>query len=145
MRFLLNTDDYESISLEITDEEYENGTIGIIQEFGYALASFIVDVALKLDCDTEQAKGLKKVLLDIVGRDVDDILDNSVFEELEEEDTESMDELTERLISSGFSDEEIANIKSLVVEFGGVENALEHLKNIAVQNGLNMDDDSCEG
>ena len=145
MRFLLNTDDYESISLEITDEEYENGTIGIIQEFGYALASFIVDVALKLDCDTEQAKGLKKVLLDIVGRDVDDILDNSVFEELEEEDTESMDELAERLISSGFSDEEIANIKSLVVEFGGVENALEHLKDIAVQNGLNMDDDSCEG
>lgn len=55
----LDTNNYEGISLAITDEERENGTVDLIQEFCYAMAALFTDFSMKLDCDTEQAKGLK--------------------------------------------------------------------------------------
>lgn len=75
----LDTNNYEGISLVIADEEHENGTVGLIQEFCYAMAALFTDFSMKLDLDTEQAKGFKDVYLSCVERNIDVILDQGVL------------------------------------------------------------------
>ena len=139
----LDTNDYEGISLTITDEERENGTVDLIQEFCYAMAALFTDFSMKLNCDTEQAKGLKDVCLSCIERNIDSILDEGVLEYDDDEeeviDAEEIDELKDRLTEAGFDNEEIQNIIALVENSGGIENATDFLKSIGDAAGVDWD------
>ena len=139
----LDTNNYEGISLAITDEERENGTVDLIQEFCYAMAALFTDFSMELSCDIEQAKGLKDVCLSCIERDIDSILDEGVLEDGDDDediiDAEEINELKDRLTDSGFDNEEIQNIISLVENFGGIENASAFLKSIGDAAGIDWD------
>lgn len=136
----LDTNNYEDISLTITDEERENGTVDLIQEFCYAMAVLFTDFSMKLNCDTEQSKGLKDVCLSCIERDIDFILDEGVLEDYDDGeevvDAEEIDELKDQLTDAGFDDEEIQNIIALVENSGGIENANAFLKSIGDAAGI---------
>ena len=96
-----------------------------------------------LNCDTEQAKGLKDVCLSCIERDIDSILDEGVLEDDGDDeeviDAEEIDELKNRLTDAGFDNKEIQNILALVENSGGIENANAFLKSIGDAAGVDWD------
>lgn len=141
MIFSLDTNDYENIKITLTDNDYEQDLPVLIEDFCYAMASFFVDFSLKLNCDTKQAEGLKEVILDCTGRNIEfllkeGVLDNPIEEELEE----NINELINELEKSGFSEAEISNIIQMVNDCGSIESAGEYLKQIASEAGIDIDD-----
>lgn len=52
MRLNVDTSNYEDLSINLTDEECEAGPASTIEEFCYAMASFIVDFSkVHLGCN----------------------------------------------------------------------------------------------
>lgn len=146
MIFNLDTNDYESIKLTFTDDDYDQETADLIQEFCFAVSSFFSDFALKLDCDEEQARSLKKVFLGCIDRNIDYMIDEGVLETQADEDEDEVDEdsldyLSERMEEEGFSDAEIENILQLVKNSGSMDSAIEYLKQVALDAGIDIDSD----
>ncbi len=76
MKLIVDTKHYEDLSIKISDEEYEAGPASTIEEFCYALASFIVDFSkAKLGCNKETASSFKDLCLSCIDKDVSLILD----------------------------------------------------------------------
>lgn len=71
MRFILNTEKMEDMKLAFSIDDYDGDLTMVIQDFCFGLAAFFTDFAMKLDCDTERAVGLKEVCLSCIGRDID--------------------------------------------------------------------------
>lgn len=84
MIFSLDTDNTNKIKLIFSALEYEKDLADVIADFCYRLASFFVDFAMKLDCDMEQAHGLKGVFTSGIGRNIDNILEHSILDPDEE-------------------------------------------------------------
>lgn len=67
MKLIVDTKHYEDLSIKISDEEYEAGPASTIEEFCYALASFIVDFSkAKLGCNKETASSFKDLCLSCI-------------------------------------------------------------------------------
>lgn len=148
MIFNLDTNDYESIKLTFTDDDYEQETADLIQEFCFAVSSFFSDFALKLNCDEEQARSLKKVFLGCIDRNIDYMINEGVLETQadEDEDEDEVDEncldyLSEKMEEEGFSDAEIENILQLVKNSGSMDSAIEYLKQVALDAEIDIDSD----
>ncbi len=147
MIFNLDTNDYESIKLTFTDDDYDQETADLIQEFCFAVSSFFSDFALKLDCDEEQARSLKKVFLGCIDRNIDYMIDEGVLETQADEDEDEVDEdcldyLSERMEEEGFSDAEIENILQLVKNSGSMDSAIEYLEQVALDAGIDINSDN---
>ena len=158
MKFTLDTNNYEGIELKLTDEEYDRETEEIIEEFCFAIASFLADFTIKFNCDAEQAKGLVKVCLQCIENDINHLIEQGLIEEygykndeeLSEErhitETENIvpgkAELIEKLKGYGFSEEEIAGVVNIIDELGSFELAIEYLKKIGKEHGINFDEDN---
>ncbi len=140
MKFNLDTDNFENIKITFTDEEYELEVPDLIEEFCFAMSSLYLDFALKLDCNTEKAKGLKEILLDCTERNIDMLLDKGILENLKSEDREELEEeleeLSENLAEADFTEEEIDYIVELARTLGSVEAVNDYLKEIADEAGL---------
>lgn len=145
MIFNLDTNNYEDIHLDITEEITQGDIPNLITEFCYGIASFFMDLASQLDCDTEQARGLKKVCLDCINNNIDCILDSNILEDDSEGSgaisQEEKDELVDCLVEANFSEDEIHSILDLVQSQGSVENATDYLKQIAKENNTDLDSD----
>lgn len=145
MIFNLDTNNYEDIHLDITEEKKRGDIQNVILEFSYSVASFFTDLASQLDYNTEQARGLQKVCLSCIKKNIDIILDSRILEEdLKESDVisqEEKDELVNRLKESGFSEDEIHSILDLVQSEGSFENATEYLKQMAKEYNIDLDSD----
>lgn len=140
MKFNLDTNNYENIQLTFTENDCEQDLSILIQEFCYAISSFFVDFAMKLDCNTEKAKGLSEVFLDCTKRNINLMLDQGVLErQWAEISEEELKELEDKLKNSGFADDEITNIIHLVNDLGSVEAANEYLMKIADEAGIDID------
>lgn len=144
MRFSLDSDNYEDIHIEITEEEREGELQDVIQEFCFGMASFFVDFALKLNCDTEQAKGLQDVCMSCINRNIEHILDNRVLDPDDDSDDDvsedELDELLEALYAANFSEEEIDSIIELVKSSGSITAATDYLKMIGEEHGIDWND-----
>lgn len=139
MIFNLDTNDYKNIKVTLTDDDYEQEVSTLVQEFCFAMSSFFVDFAMKLNCDTEQAKGLKEVVLDCADRNIEHLLNEGLLDDkYDEELEEEIDELAEAMIDSGFSNAEITNIAQLVRDAGSMEAATEYLKEFALESGIDI-------
>lgn len=140
MRFSLDSENYENIHIEISEEEQKGELQDIIQEFCFAMASFFADFASKLNCNIEQAKELKNVCISCINRNIDYFLDNGILDNDYDSDDElsedALDELLESLRAANFSEEEIENIIELVKSSGGIEAATDYLKAIGEDNGI---------
>lgn len=76
MKLIVDTKHYEDLSIKISDEEYEAGIASTIEEFCYAIASFIVDFSkVHLGCNKESALSFKDLCLSCIDKDVSLILD----------------------------------------------------------------------
>lgn len=76
MKLIVDTKHYEDLSIKISDEEYDVGPASTIEEFCYALASFIVDISkVHLGCNKESALSFKDLCLSCIDKDVCLILD----------------------------------------------------------------------
>lgn len=75
MIFSLDTNNYENIHLDLS-EEMENGDPkSAILEFCYGIASFISDFSMQMDCKTmEQYLEMKKLCLSCIEKNLDVIL-----------------------------------------------------------------------
>lgn len=139
MKFYLDSDNYESIKLEISEQERQNGMENILQEYCFAMASFFVDFSMKLDLNTEQAKSLQKACFSCI-----EILTNDMIEELildDETDDVSEEQLTalaNKMAEVGFSQEEINHVVEMVKESGSFESAQEYFKNIVREAGIDL-------
>lgn len=86
MIFSLNTNNYENIHLDLS-EEMENGDIkSAVLEFCYGIASFITDFSMKMDCNTmEEYLKMKKLLIPCIEENVDMILFNFLDDDAKKE------------------------------------------------------------
>lgn len=76
MRLNVDTSNYEDLSINLTGEEYEAGPASTIEEFCYAMASFIVDFSkVHLGCNKESALSFKDLCLSCIDKDACLILD----------------------------------------------------------------------
>lgn len=85
MKFKLDTNDYENISLTITDEDLDQKFSFLLEDFSYAVSAFFIDFAMQLDYNTDQAEDLKNVFLKLTDRNIDLLLNEGLLE-LPEED-----------------------------------------------------------
>ena len=140
MRFSLDSENYEDIHIEITDKEQKGELQDVIQEFCFGMASFFVDFASQLNCDTEKARGLKDVCISCINRNIEHILDNGILEDDDNSDDDlsedDLDELLEGLRAADFSEEEIDSVIELVKSFGSIEAATDYLKTIGEDHGI---------
>lgn len=134
MKYSLDTDNYDTIKLEISEKDISKGMVDVINEFCYGIAAFYTDFASQINCDTEKAKSFKSIFIDCLGRIIDDILDEGVLDIDNSNNTEEVEELKGQLQEAGFSEDEIDNIAKLVSDIGSVEGALEYLDEIIRQN-----------
>lgn len=77
MKFDLDTKNSEDVKLIFSSSDYDGDLSVLISDFCFGLAAFIVDLTIKLNCDIEQALGLKEVCLSCIGRNVDNIIEQS--------------------------------------------------------------------
>lgn len=139
MKFYFDSDNYESIKLEISEQERQNGMENIIQEYCFAMASFFVYFSMKLDLDTEQAKSLQKVCFSCIEILTDDMIEKVILDdETDDVSEEQLTDLADKLAENGFSQDEIENILELVKESDSIESATEYLKNIAHEAGIDL-------
>lgn len=61
MKFDLDTKNSEDVKLIFSSSDYDGDLSVLIADFCFGLATFIVDLAIKLNCDTGQALGVKEV------------------------------------------------------------------------------------
>lgn len=141
MKFKLDTEQIEdSLKLTFTKKEQKKNIAEGIQEFCYGMALFFMDFAQKLDCDEKQAAGLKDVCLDVIGRDIDAMIHDTLCNK--QVDPEEMEDLTQQMEEAGFSDEEIQNAVRIVKSCGGIASATEYLKSIGEEHGIKFDENN---
>ena len=89
MIFSLDTNSYENIHLDLS-EEMENGDIkSAVLEFCYGIASFITDFSMKMDCKTmEEYLKMKKLLIPCIEENIDMILFNFLDDDAKKKSTE---------------------------------------------------------
>lgn len=126
----------ETLTLTFSEAERKQDLTGIIQEFCFGLASLFIDFSQKLNLDEKQAQGLKEVCLDVTGRDIDAMIKSI----LQPKDSEGeMQELIEKMIDSGFSNGDIQNCLKIVENCGSLENAVQYLKSVGKEHGIQFD------
>ena len=131
MKFSLDTDRYDKMKLTLTKNDCENDLTEVITDFCYGIASFFVDFAMKLECNTSQAEGLKAVCLSCIEKNIDIILEEGALEpEKEEKSEKELAELKSPLITEGFSEQEIYSIIQLVKDCGNLTAATKLLKSV---------------
>ena len=133
MKFSLDTDHYEDLRLSFSESDFSSDVSEVIEEFCFAMASFFVDLAMKLNCDANQAANLKGVCLPCIGGNIDLMLKQGVVKSADDEPVseEELDVLMQGMKANGFSQEEIETVVRLVKDRGGLEAAKEYLKRIA--------------
>lgn len=145
MYFNLDTNKYEEIKLKLSDEEVQGDLQEVIQEFCFGMASFFVDFALKINCNTEQAKGLQKVCIPCIDDCIEAILENGVLDSSEGQSTDEdmnikeINELIDKLHAADYSEDEINNIVQLVKSLGSIEAANDYLEEIGKSYGIDFD------
>ena len=76
MRLYVDTSNYEDLSIRMSEKEKEAGPATAIEEFCYAMASFIVDFSkVHLGCNKDSVRSSKELCLSCINTDVDLILD----------------------------------------------------------------------
>lgn len=141
MKIYLDTDNYESISIKLTEEEEEKSAAELLPEFYYAMSALFIDFTkVHLDLDVEL---IKKLYASHVGGDmlkqyVNDMLDELIAEDGEDEgiSEEERNELREQMLEEGFSEEEIESIMEFLDSYSSMEEATEALSAIAKQHNL---------
>jgi len=130
MIFSLDTDDYEAIKIDITEEDEEKELGEIVSEFCYAMASFFIDFSTKLNAkNKEQIDVLKDVCSSCIDNYID-IIANEVFNNPTTPGDEGMSDLLRKLQDANLSKEEIENILNLVKNCGSIEEATEYLNKL---------------
>lgn len=130
MIFSLDTDDYETIKIAITEEDKEKEMGEIVSEFCYAMASFFIDFSTKLKVKRkEQIDVLKDVCSSCIENYID-IIANEVFSNSTTPAEEGMSDLVRKLQDSNFSEEEIESLLNFVKNCGSIEKAQEYLNKL---------------
>lgn len=139
MKFSLDTSDYRTINLAITDADIETGMANTMAEFCYAMASIYTTFALQIGLDKELSRSFKNaVFISVLDRNIEMLLDEEVLEVNEDDIEDSLasnlqDELSElkkQLERKDFSPEEISAILEYVSACSSVGSALDHLLGI---------------
>lgn len=125
MRFYLDTNHFDTLSIQLTKEEQENLDAEVVSNFLSSIASFTADFALnKMEItDKETALNFKDLCFEVIGNVYEDIIEESFSEEDDEE--EDYENLVNQLVEKGYSPQEIEEILALIEEKGGLSNALE--------------------
>ena len=137
MKFSLDTDHYEDLRLLFSESDYNKDVSDVIEEFCFAMASFFVDLSMKLNCDVNQAASLKGVCLPCIGGNIDLMLKRGVLKSADDEPVSEaeLDALMQGMKANGFSREEIETVVRLVKDRGSLEAAKEYLKRIVEDKG----------
>ncbi len=80
MRFILNTEKIEDIKISFSMDDYDGDDFALFQDFCFGMASFFTVFAQKYECDTKAAASFKDVCLSCIGRDIDYIIEQGVYE-----------------------------------------------------------------
>ena len=130
MIFSLDTDDYETIKIAITEEDKEKEMGEIVSEFCCAMASFFIDFSTKLTVKRkEQIDVLKDVCFSCIENYIDTIA-NEVFCNSTTPADEGMSNFVRKLQDANFSEEEIESLLNFVKNCGSIEEAQEYLNKL---------------
>ena len=93
----------------------------------------------------KQAKGLKEVCLSCIERNIDYMLEEGVLEKATPDDdgafNQQIEELEDKMVASGFSQEEIENILEFVKSSGSMQAAIDSLMQLGENNGIDWDEE----
>ncbi len=145
MIFNLDTSHYETTKIFLTDKECDAAIPELIEEFCFAIASFFLDFAVKLDCDKKQGDELKDIVLDCTGDIIEHLLENDLLKPSEDESPEEeTDTQTEETENAGFTEADIANIVQLIEDCGGLASTKEFLRQYAAEKGIDIEGFYCD-
>lgn len=144
MLFHLDTENCESIKLQLNlDGDLEEN----ILDFCFGISALFTDFCMQLGLDQEQARGLLDVCQSQMTQNVGDMLSRGLLDSDGEEDDETdgvsddeIDELEQAMTDAGFSAAEISNIFTLVKDAGSMNAALDILKGIGEDAGIDWSD-----
>ena len=80
MKFSLDTNDYESLHLEISAEEWKSGLGNIMQELCFALSSFYIDFASRISFESEeQCEKITQKFVELVDANIKLIMSQGII------------------------------------------------------------------
>lgn len=139
MKFNLDTNNRENISLKIEDNECEDISLAI-QEFAFGIASFFTDFMMRLNCDTEEkARKVQEVCMSCIKRDLNVMIKETLLNNNDEELKSEIENVIKEMENKGFSKEEISNITKIIEECGSLEDATYFLRKIGEENDIDWD------
>ena len=143
MLFHFDTENCENIKLRLNPEgDLEEN----ILDFCFGMSALYADFCMQLGLDQDQSRSLLDVCQSCMTRNVEEILSQGVLESDDEEDEvngvsdEELDELEQGMTAAGFSTEEISSILTLVKDTGSMDAALDVLKGIGEDAGIDWSD-----
>ena len=140
MIFSLDTAKIEELKITFSMEDYGGDDFALFQDFCFGMASFFTAFAKEYECDTKAASSFKTVCLSCIGRDIDYIIEQGIFEQdatngIPEDE---LNDFSERLRAKGFSESEISAYIQLAIDAGSWGAVLRYLKSIAGELGINQ-------
>ena len=142
MKFEMDTQNFEDMKLIISDEEYNGEATDLINDFCFAMSAFFASFAQRIIGDMESVKKLKKVCYSVTDRMIDEFFERNEQDDKSNVDNSKKEELIEKLKDYDFSEEEIAGVVNIIDELGSFELAIEYLKKIGKEHGINFDEDN---
>lgn len=132
MKLYIDTNNCETIHLEITNEEKNAHFAESAKELSFSLASLVVDYIQQMDYvfDSGNYHKVRELLVKLFDSYLEKIIDEDEIENLRA----MMEE------SGSFTEEEIDAAVKLLVETGSTENALTYLRRVARENNLSLDE-----
>jgi len=139
MKFNLNTNNSESISLKIEDVE-KNNMVVALEELIFGMTLFFVEFIKQRKCSSlESAKELLSICMPILEDKIIIMLENELFNKKE---ISEVERIVKELENAGFSYEEICDTIKLIEDTGSVEGAAHVLlKEIAESLNINLDEE----
>lgn len=136
MKFTLDTNDFDSIQFDLTDEDKIKTKDELMEDFEYAMSSFYISFCVKNNWSTALAKEMKQSIFTKIDRHIANMLSHDILEPATEiVDEQYIDELKTQMAKADFSDDEIAQMVELVKEYGSIEKASEYLSSLASEQG----------
>ena len=139
MKFYFDTEKSEVIQLHF---DKEAGLEENYMDFCFGITAFFTDFCMQLGLDAKDATSLLGVCQSRMTQFLEDFISEGMLDQdVEEEKAEGvsadeLDELEQDMRDAGFSDEEISNIIAFVQDAGSMDAALEALRGIGEEAGI---------
>lgn len=144
MKLFIDTNNCETIHLEMTNEEKNAHFAENAKELSFGLAGLAVDYIQQMDraFDSGNYHKVRELLVKLFDSYLEEMIDEVLVDDNEDEvDEDEIENLRVMMEESGsFTEEEIDTAVKLLIDAGSTENAITYLKSVARENNISLDE-----